>query len=252
MNESLKRLKEVSLANVVRELLQSGNVEIKTQLVSFIKNLQDTSSRAVSAADIKEKGVIGNYKYHTLKYKYPELKFPDLKTPFDPDILLVDKLSLSGVNTSDVIFGTDTNDNQVFVVSDTEAGVRRLINYTKTRDLILNQFEGNSELEELMPELAKAGKKFDSQQELLLDFISRNSEYKDLLVDKGVYGLLKEIVANLNNSNRAGYSNPLDREFSSKLKKVKGTKSDYSISKKDFITLVKIHSPELVQDLSAE
>lgn len=252
MNESLKRLKEVSLANVVRELLQSENVEIKTQLVSFIKNLQDTSSRAVSAADIKEKGVIGNCKYHTLKYKYPELKFPDLKTPFDPDILLVDKLSLSGVNTSDVIFGTDTNDNQVFVVRDTEAGVRRLINYTKTRDLILNQFEGNSELEELMPELAKAGKKFDSQQELLLDFISRNSEYKDLLVDKGVYGLLKEIVADLNNSNRAGYSNPLDREFSSKLKKVKGTESDYSISKKDFITLVKIHSPELVQDLSAE
>lgn len=197
MNESLKRLKEVSLANIVRELLQSDNVEIKTQLVSFIKNLQDTSSRFVSAADIKEKGVIGNYKYHTLKYKYPELKFPDLKTPFDPDILLVDKLSLSGVNTSDVIFGTDTNDNQVFVISDTEAGVRRLINYAKTRDLILNQFEGSAELEELMPELAKAGKKFDSQQELLLDFISRNSEYQDLLVGKGAYGLLKEIVANL-------------------------------------------------------
>lgn len=252
MNESLKRLKEVSLANIVRELLQSDNVEIKTQLVSFIKNLQDTSSRAVSAADIKEKGVIGNYKYHTLKYKYPELKFPDLKTPFDPDILLVDKLSLSGVNTSDVIFGTDTNDNQVFVISDTEAGVRRLINYAKTRDLILNQFEGSAELEELMPELAKAGKKFDSQQELLLDFISRNSEYQDLLVGKGAYGLLKEIVADLNNSNRAGYSNPLDREFVSKLKKVKGTKSDYSIGKKDFVTLVKIHSPELIQDLSAE
>lgn len=197
MNESLKRLKEVSLANIVRELLQSDNVEIKTQLVSFIKNLQDTSSRAVSAADIKEKGVIGNYKYHTLKYKYPELKFPDLKTPFDPDILLVDKLSLSGVNTSDVIFGTDTNDNQVFVISDTEAGVKRLINYAKTRDLILNQFEGSAELEELMPELAKAGKKFDSQQELLLDFISRNSEYQDLLVGKGAYGLLKEIVDNL-------------------------------------------------------
>lgn len=85
-----------------------------------------------------------------------------------------------------------------------------------------------------------------------MDFISRNSEYKDLLVDKGAYGLLKEIVANLNNSNRAGYSNPLDREFVAKLKKVKGTKSDYSISKKDFINLVKIHSPELIQDLSAE
>ena len=100
--------------------------------------MQDTSSRAVSAADIREKGVIGNYKYHTLKYKYPELKFPDLKTPYDPDILLVDKISLAGVNTADVIFGNDTNNEQVFVISDSEAGVRRLINFMQTRDLILN------------------------------------------------------------------------------------------------------------------
>lgn len=252
MNESLKKLKEVSITNIVRELLKSKNVEIKTQLVSIIKNLSDTSSRAVSAVDIRKKGVIGNYKYHTLKYKYPELKFPDLKTPFDPDILLVDKLAHSGINTSDIIFGTDTNENQVFVVSDSEAGVGRLINYMKIRDLVLNQFEKNQELEELMQEFAKVGKKFNSQQELLLDFITKNSDYKDLLVDKGAYGLLKEIIANLNNSNRAGYNNPLDREFVSKLKKVKGTKSDYSISKKEFINLVKIHNPELIQDFSAE
>ena len=252
MSDYVRSLREVSINNIASELLLSKNVEIKTQLVSVIKNLQDTSSRAVSAADIREKGVIGNYKYHTLKYKYPELKFPDLKTPYDPDILLVDKISLAGVNTADVIFGNDTNNEQVFVISDSEAGVRRLINFMQTRDLILNQFSGNEELEELMSEFAKVGKKFDSQQELLLDFITRNSEYQNLLVDKGAYGLLKEIVANLNNSNRTGYSNPLDREFSSKLKKVKGTKSDFSISKKDFLDLVKIHTPELVQDLSAE
>ena len=252
MNEYLKSIKEVSLPNIVSELLKSDNVEIKTRLVSIVKNLQDTSSRSVSAADIKQKGIIGNYKYHTLKYKYPELKFPDLKTPFDPDILLVDNVSLSGVNISDVIFGTDTNDNQVFVVKDSEAGVRRLINYMETRDLILNSFEESSELEELMPEFAKVGKKFDSQQELLLDFISKNSDYKDLLVDKGAYGLLKEIIANLKNSSRFSYSNPLDREFVSKLKKIKGTKSDYSISKKEFLKLVKIYNPELVQDLSNE
>ena len=69
MNEYLKSIKEVSLPNIVSELLKSDNVEIKTQLVSIVKNLQDTSSRSVSAADIKQKGIIGNYKYHTLKYK---------------------------------------------------------------------------------------------------------------------------------------------------------------------------------------
>lgn len=252
MSESLKRLREVSLTNIVKELLESGNVEIKTQLVSTIKNLQDTSSRTITGEDIRERGVVGNSKYHTLKHKYPELQFPDLKTPYDPDILLVDKLYIGGVNSTNVIYGLDTNENQVFVVEDSDIGVRKLIRYMKSRDLILNQFQGNSELEELMPEFAKVGKNFNSQQELLLDYISRTSDYKDLLVDKGAYGLLREIVASLNNANRAGYNNPLDREFVSKLKKVKGTKSDYTIPKKEFINLVKIHSPELLQDISNE
>lgn len=253
LNDSLKKLREVSLANIVRELLQSKNAEEKAALVQVIKGLQSTSSRAIKAADIETEGIVGNSKYHTLKFKYPEITFPDLQTPYDPDILLVDELANSGFNFSDTIHGTDTNGNLVYVVTDSEAGVKRLAAHLRVRDLILNQYENNAELAELMPEIAKVkGKEFSSQKDLLLDFITHNSEYQNVLTDKGLFGLLNEIVANLNNSDRAGYKNPLDRDFTSKLTKVRRTKSDYLLSKKDFINLIKIYQPELLQDLSSE
>ena len=250
LSDSIKPFREVSLTNIVRELLKSENVEKKIDLVSIIKNLVDTSSRSITAEDIQQNGIVGNYKFHTLKSKYPELFSSfTLQTPFDPDILLVDKLFKSGTDNTNMIIGIGTNENPVFVVKDSKDGVRRLLNYLRTRDFILNKFEGNPELETLMPELAKVSKKFNSQKELLIDFISRNSDYKNLLVEKGAYGLLKEIATNLN---KPKYNNPLDREFSAKLKKIKGTKSDYTILKTDFINLVKIHTPELIQNLTAD
>nr|DAH58190.1 MAG TPA: hypothetical protein [Bacteriophage sp.] len=73
MSDSIKSFREVSLTNIVRELLKSENVEKKIDLVSIIKNLVDTSSRSITAEDIQQNGIVGNYKFHTLKSKYPEL-----------------------------------------------------------------------------------------------------------------------------------------------------------------------------------
>lgn len=251
-NESLKKLKEVSLSNVVRELLKPENVKIKTQLVSIIKNLQDTSGRTVTPDVVKRQGVVGNTKLHSLKYKWSgDLPFPNLITPYDPDILLVDSFRNVGVNRINTIYGTDANGNLVYVVEDSIRGVSKLYRHLKARDLILNKFEGNEELASLMPELAKVGKSFSSQQELLLDFITHKSEYTNILVDKGLFGLLNEIVKNLDNENRVGFQNPLDREFNAKLTPIRNTK-DSLITTKNFLDLVKKFEPELLEDISKE
>lgn len=253
MNESLKRLKEVSLSNVVRELLSSDNVQIKTQLVSMIKNLQDASGRTVTPDVVKREGVVGNTKLHSLKYRWSgDLSFPNLSTPYDPDILLVDSFRNRGVNRSDIIYGTDANGNLVYVVEDSIRGVSKLYRHLKARDLILNKFEGNAELAALMPELAKVGKSFSSQQELLLDFITHKSEYTNILVDKGLFGLLNEIVKNLDNENRAGFQNPLDREFNAKLTPVSKNSKDSLITTNTFLDLVQKFEPELLEDVSKE
>lgn len=251
-NESLKKLKEVSLSNVVRELLKPENVKIKTQLVSIIKNLQDTSGRTVTPDVVKRQGVVGNTKLHSLKYKWSgDLPFPNLITPYDPDILLVDSFRNVGVNRINTIYGTDANGNLVYVVEDSIRGVSKLYRHLRARDLILNKFGGNEELAALMPELAKVGKSFSSQQELLLDFITHKSEYTNILVDKGLFGLLNEIVKNLDNENRVGFSNPLDREFNAKLTPIRNTK-DSLITTKNFLDLVKKFEPELLEDISKE
>ena len=251
-NESLKKLKEVSLSNVVRELLKPENVKIKTQLVSIIKNLQDTSGRTVTPDVVKRQGVVGNTKLHSLKYKWSgDLPFPNLITPYDPDILLVDSFRNVGVNRINTIYGTDANGNLVYVVEDSIRGVSKLYRHLRARDLILNKFGGNEELAALMPELAKVGKSFSSQQELLLDFITHKSEYTNILVDKGLFGLLNEIVKNLDNENRVGFQNPLDREFNAKLTPIRNTK-DNLITTKNFLDLVKKFEPELLEDISKE
>lgn len=253
-SESLKKLLEVSLSNIARELIQGRYVNERNQLVQSIKGLKDTNSIARSANDLRSKGVVGNFKYHTLKFKYAgKVTFPNLQTPYDPDILLLDTFTTGGTDSTGIIFGTDVNGREVFVVKDDDAGVIRLANHLRVRDLILNQFEDNSELDKLIPEINTILKKdFTSQKELLLDFISNTSEYKDLLLEKGVFGILNEIVTELKNTKRFSYTIPLDRQFFHSLDKVRGTKYDYTLSKEKFVDLVKIHKPELLQELTQE
>ena len=117
------------------------------------------------------------------------------------------------------------------------------------RDSILNDFEGNEELEELMPEFRKAGKNFDTQQELLVDFLQSNSDYRDLV--PRTYGLLSEIVRNIENEGRLGYKEVLDREFHNVLYFPKHSKIGY-ISIKDFVKFLSDNTPDLVQDLTRE
>lgn len=251
-NESLKKILGVSLENIARELTQPNFSKQKNALVELVKSLKDTSSIPRTGTDIKVNGIVGNYKYHTLKMKYAgRVTFPNLQTPYDPDILLLDSFTVSGTSGLDMIYGTDANGRQVIAVKDSDAGVMRLANYLRVRDLILNQYENNPELEELLPQISKSVEKtFNSQKELLLDFISDNSKY--MQIGGAVYGLLNEIVSNLKNSKRAEYTVSLDREFFHTLNKVRGTKYDYTISKLKFTDIIKKHSPELLQDLTKE
>lgn len=244
-SDFVRNIKELSLKNIASELIRSK--ETREKVINLIQNLQ--SVRRVTPDIIKEEGIVGNIKYHSLRYKYSgDLTFPTLSTPYDPDILLVDRFTNKGITRLDTIYGTDANGNLVYVVEDSIRGVNKLLRHLKVRDLIINNFEDNSELKLLMPLLAKNGKDFDSQKELLLDYITHKSEYVDLLVDKGLYGLLNEIVKNLENKNRNGFINPLDREFEAKLTSIKNTK-DYYITIDAFLKIVEKFEPELLEDI---
>lgn len=240
---------QVSLKTIANELLKEENEKTKNNLVNAIKKLKDTSSKKVTIDTIRESGIVGNCKYHTLQYKYPG-KLPNLITSYDPDILLIDKLSIEGKLIKDTIVRQSDSGKEVFVVEDSDRGIEKLARFMKVRDLILNEFKGNEELQSLLPELAKIGKHFSSQQDLLLDYLTHKSEYIDLLVDKGLFGLLNEITKNLENENRVGYNNPVDREFNSKVSWKKDSNKG-TITIKQFLNLVNKFNPELIQNLTS-
>jgi hypothetical protein len=77
-----------------------------------------------------------------LKYKFygEKIIWPDLITPYNPDILLVDKFNLNGVNMMDTLHGTDANGNAIYVINNSPGAIDRFIKYLTTRDLILNKY----------------------------------------------------------------------------------------------------------------
>ena len=246
--ETARPYREVSLKNIASELAKSTNKNHKNDLVKIIKDLANLDSRWVTSKDIEKEGIVGNFKYHTLQGRYAgnkDVKFYDLITPYDPDILLVDKFYLDGADRKDMIYGTDVYGNKVFIVEDSERGVNKLNRHLRLRDLILNKFTGNQELENVMSALASLGKSFDTQQDLLLDFITHKSEYANFV---GIYGLLSEITKNLENEDRNGFTEPLDREFSNRLDPVRGSR-DWSIPKKTFFEIVRKYNPELLENI---
>lgn len=249
--DNFRNIHELSLRNIARELMKN-NLELK-QLVEYIQNLKNSGkSRSVDAKDIMKRGIMGNFKYSTLRAMYADNKkvhFPELQTPYNPDILLVDSLYFNGVDYRDIIFANTVNGNKVYVVADTPESVNKLNRHLAVRDSILNDFEGDEELEELMPEFRKAGKNFDTQQELLVDFLQSNSDYRDLV--PRTYGLLSEIVRNIENEGRLGYKEVLDREFHNVLYFPKHSKIGY-ISIKDFVKFLSDNTPDLVQDLTRQ
>lgn len=255
--EQSKFLLGVTLKNIARELM--GDEAKKVQLIETLKQIQNNSARRVTANDLKRKGIVGNNKFSILRYKYAGNEevgeFPELTTPYDPDILLVKKLSINGKNLKDSIYGTDTNGNKVFIVEDSVRGVSKLYRHLKLRDLILNKFEDSEELGKMMKQLPP-DKKFDSQKELLLDFIENRSEYTDIVWKRGLFGLLHEITKNLLNENRTGFTDPLDREFNSRVN-YRANSSVGSIPIKSFLDIVEKFNPELLEgkkrrDLSSE
>jgi hypothetical protein len=149
-----------------------------------------------------KRGVVGNRKYHTLQYKYASegVKFPPLKNPYDPDILLVNRLSTNGLDSRDIVYANGQG-GYVYVVYDNVDSIKKLVNHLKTRDNILSNFTSDYKLKQLLPELAKVGKKFNSEKDVLLDFIVNNSSYRDILTDKGLYGILDGIIRQLNDPN---------------------------------------------------
>ena len=250
-SDTFKSIHQLSLVNVARQLMK--NKTELSQLISYIRDLKDSGkSRSINAKDIKKRGIIGNFKYNVLRAMYTDEKkvhFPNLQTPYNPDILLVDSLYLNGVDYKDVIFSNDVNGTQVYVVSDKPESIERLNRHLAVRDAILNNFEGDEELEKLMPKFREAGKNFDTQQELLVDFLQNNSDYRDLVPQ--TYGLLSEIVKNIENENRLGYKEVLDREFHHILDFHKGSKFAH-ISIQKFTNFLSENTPDLVQDLTKE
>lgn len=250
-SDNVKSIYGLSLPNIARQLIKNKS-ELK-QLVDYIQDLKNSGkSRSIDAKDIMKRGIMGNFKYNTLRAMYADNKkvhFPNLKTPYNPDILLVDSIYFNGVDYKDVIFSNTANGNLVYVVSDTPESVERLNKHLAVRDAILNDFEGDEELEKFMPEFRKAGKNFDTQQELLVDFLQSNSDYRDLV--PRTYGLLSEIVKNIENEGRLGYKEELDREFHYKLSFPRGSKLGY-IPVKKFIKFLSENTPDLVQDLTRE
>ena len=236
---------DISVENISKLLYTLKDKRI--ELADIMKNITD--SREVSSKDIEQNGVVGNYKYHNLRYKYAnnkDVKFYTLHTPYDPDILLVSKFNNKGVTRKDVIYKNSTTGEPIFVVEDSVAGVSRLNSYLKCRDIILNEYQDREDLAKLLPEIAKTKKKFNSQKELLLDFLVDNSSYKDLLKDKGLYGLLSEIIKEVRYDSSSAYTNPLDREFINRSSKT--TDKYRTITKKQFIDLVKTFHPEIIEE----
>ena len=250
-SDTFKSVHQLSLVNVARQLMK--NKTELSQLISYIRDLKDSGkSRSINAKDIKKRGIIGNFKYNVLRAMYTDEKkvhFPNLQTPYNPDILLVDSLYLNGVDYKDVIFSNDVNGTQVYVVSDKPESIERLNRHLAVRDAILNNFEGDEELEKFMPKFREAGKNFDTQQELLVDFLQNNSDYRDLVPQ--TYGLLSEIVKNIENENRLGYKEVLDREFHHILDFHKGSKFAH-LSIQKFTNFLSENTPDLVQDLTKE
>ena len=235
---------DISIKNI-SELLYNLK-DKKLELANMVKNITD--AQQVSNKDIEQNGVVGNYKYHNLKYKYAnntKVTFPVLRTPYDPDILLVTKFNNKGVNGKDVVYKNSTTGEPIFVIEDSEAGVNRLNNYLKCRDIILNEYQDREDLAKLLPELAKTKKKFNSQKELLLDFLIDNSSYKDLLKNKGLYGLLSEIIKEARYNSTSNYTNPLDREFINRSSK--NSDKYRTIYKKQFLDLVETFHPEIIK-----
>ena len=241
---------EATLLNVVKQLLLDKNIKIKQDLVNIINGLKDTSSRKVTPSQIQQNGVIGNTKFTNLRIKYAGMvEFPN--TNYNPDILLVDSLDLKGVNSKDMIYRVGEDGNIVYVVSNTKGSIQRLANHIITRELILkSKFEENSTLSKLLPKLAEAGKKFDSVQDLLLDFIMNDSEYRGILKENGLYGLLRETIKSIQNPTRSQiYTEQIDIDVDNKTSPVRGTK-EHSISIKEFIELAKVYAPEILEGIT--
>lgn len=240
-----------TLDNIVLELLQTKNQEQYSQLIERIQNLKYNDNIAVNAQEIMKRGVVGNRKYHTLQYKYASegVQFPPLKNPYDPDILLVNRLSTNGLDSRDIVYANGQG-GYVYVVYDNVDSIKKLVNHLKTRDNILSNFTSDYQLKQLLPELAKVGKKFNSEKDVLLDFIVNNSSYRDILTDKGLYGILDGIIRKLNDPNAQVYENELDNTFQSISRPMKGGKFLRKISKEEFIQIVKDYTPNLLEQYS--
>ena len=233
-----------TLEQIAGELLK--NKDVQDKLAKYIKAGQFKNVLTVTENFLNTKGLIGNTTISGLKSKYPKIDWYSSKTPYSPDILLVNSLKLNGKEFTGRVLN---NGREIFVVSSSTKSLKSFNNFLKVRDGILTDKEADPKLEYYLEELHKLGGFSDIQttKELLLDFRVNLPKYENVLIKEG---LSSYILAKLRKYANAREVESYDDAFSNELvQRLEDVPYSFKrkISKKKFAKLVNSFYPDILE-----
>lgn len=224
-----KITKETSQDQVWSKIIETlnSNKEQKEKLLEYLKYIKNTQKRKVDANIIKKEGLVANSKYSRLRTKYEGetgYNFYDFEDG-NPNILLISNLRINGKNYEDVIVGKDFRGEPLYIVRENKESINKLNNHLYVKNLIQTKFDGKDErliklgvTENMKSPIKIKGRELHNQKELLIDYITHVSDYKNNRAVMKYIGAIDQVLMDLKDSKLYRYSDSLDQNFSAFLK----------------------------------